>query len=203
MKIQLLYFPGCPNVDATRAALHDALASEKLDLPIEEVDVEDPEAPDWARGWGSPTILIDGKEIYDQESSGAPACRVYVGGAPTVEVIRSRIAGALSSGSKRIALPIIGAITAAIAASACCLVPAALAVVGLSGAGFASRFAHYRTYLLIASAITLALGFWVAYRREADDCGCGVLRRRPSRAASRSASKERAGLPSMGYCGVP
>jgi mercuric ion transport protein len=178
MKIQLLYFAGCPRVDATRAALRDALASEKLDLAIEEIDVEDPGAPEWARGWGSPTILIDGKEIYDQEASGAPACRFYVGGAPAVEVIRSRIIGARSSGSKPVALPMIGAVTAAIAASACCLVPAALAVVGVSGAGFAARFTPYRTYFMIASAIALAVGFWLAYRREADACGCEVPRRR-------------------------
>lgn len=178
MKIQLLYFPGCPRVDATRAALCDALASEKLDLPIEEIDVESPGAPEWARGWGSPTILIDGKEIYDQEASGAPACRFYVGGAPSIEVIRSRIVGARPSGNKQVALPMIGAVTAAIAASACCLVPAALTVVGLSGAGFASRFAPYRTYFMVASATALAVGFWLAYRREADACGCEVPRRR-------------------------
>jgi copper chaperone CopZ len=93
-------------------------------------------------------------------------------------VIRSRIVAARSSGTKRVALPMIGAVTAAIAASACCLIPAVLAVVGLSGAGFASRFAPYRTYFLIASAIALAVGFWVAYRRAADDCGCEVRRRR-------------------------
>ena len=53
--------------------------------------------------------------------------------------------------SRRVALPMIGAVTAAIAASACCLVPAALAVLGMSGAGFAARFAPYRTYFLIAT----------------------------------------------------
>lgn len=178
MKIQLLYFPGCPNVDAAREALREALISEKLDLAIEEIDVEDPQAPEWARGWGSPTILIDDKEIYGQESSGAPACRLYVSGAPSVKVIRSRINSARSLDGKRVALPMIGAVAASIAASACCLVPAALAGVGVSGFGFASRFAPYRTYFLIASAIALATGFWLAYRRGADDCGCEVPRRR-------------------------
>ncbi|HEY0477869.1 MAG TPA: mercuric transporter MerT family protein [Kofleriaceae bacterium] len=178
MKIQLLFFPDCPNVDATRIALRDALAAEKLVLPIEEIDVEDPRAPEWARGWGSPTILIDGKDVYDQASSGASACRLYAHGAPSVEVIRSRLAGAHSPNGNRIALPMIGAITAAIAASACCLVPAVLAVVGVSGAGFASRFAPYRAYFLIASAVALAAGFRFAYRRDTDDCGCEAPRRR-------------------------
>jgi len=93
-KVQLLFFPGCPNVDATRAALREALAAENLALPIEDIDMEDPLAPEWARGWGSPTILIDGEDLDNQAASGAPACRVYPNGAPSVEVIRARIVGA-------------------------------------------------------------------------------------------------------------
>jgi mercuric ion transport protein len=92
MKIQLLHFQGCPNVDAARAALHAALASEKLDAAIEEIDVEDEAAPEWARGWGSPTILIDGEDVAGEQPSSSCACRLYAGGAPSVEVIRTRIA---------------------------------------------------------------------------------------------------------------
>lgn len=84
---------------------------------------------------------------------------------------------------RRVALPIVGAVTAAIAASACCLVPAALALLGVSGVGFAARFAPYRTYFLIATGIALAVGFWFAYRRTEDDCGCDAPRPRSRRAA--------------------
>jgi glutaredoxin len=94
MKIHLLHFQGCPNVDAARAALRDALAAEKLDVAIEEVDVEDEAAPVWARGWGSPTILIDGQDVAGQQPSGSSCCRLYQDGAPSVEVIRARIAAA-------------------------------------------------------------------------------------------------------------
>jgi mercuric ion transport protein len=80
--------------------------------------------------------------------------------------------------SRRVALPMVGAVTAAIAASACCLVPAALAIVGASGIGFAARFAPYRTYFLIATGVALAAGFWFAYRLQKDDCGCAVPRSR-------------------------
>jgi copper chaperone CopZ len=72
----------------------------------------------------------------------------------------------------------IGAVTAAIAASACCLVPAVLAVFGISGVGFASRFAPYRPYLLIATGVALVAGFWFAYRPQTDACGCGVPKSR-------------------------
>ena len=129
MKIQLLHFEGCPNVDAARAALRDALAAEKLDIAVEEIDVQRADAPEWARGWGSPTILIDGKDVTGQEPSNAASCRLYAGGAPSVESIRARIAvpGTAAAPGRRIALPVVGALSAAIAASACCLLPAALA----------------------------------------------------------------------------
>ena len=92
MKIQLLYFPECPNVDAAREALRHALAAEQLGADVEEIDVEAPAAPEWARGWGSPTILIDGEDVAGQQPSGSSCCRLYADGAPSVELIRARIA---------------------------------------------------------------------------------------------------------------
>jgi mercuric ion transport protein len=94
MKIQLLHFHGCPHVEASRAALRDALVAENLDLQVEEIDVEDPAAPDWVSGWGSPTILIDGKDVAGQPPSSSSACRLYAGGAPSVAAIRERLATA-------------------------------------------------------------------------------------------------------------
>lgn len=180
MKIQLLHFEGCPNVDAARAALRDALAAEKLDASVDEIDIERPDAPAWARGWGSPTILIDGRDVTGQERSNASSCRLYPGGAPSVDSIRARIAAATgtSSGGGRIALPVVGALTAAIAASACCLLPAALALIGVSGAGFAAKFVPYRVHFLVATAVALSVGFWFAYRPQKDACGCAATKNR-------------------------
>jgi len=180
MRIQLLHFEGCPNVEAARTALRDALAAEKLEIPIEEIDVERADTPDWARGWGSPTILIDGKDVTGQERSGASSCRLYAGRAPEVSTIRERLVSTreVSPSAHRVALPMVGAVTAAIAASACCLVPVALALVGVSGAGFAAKFAPYRIHFLVATALALALGFWFAYRPQKDDCDCAAPRSR-------------------------
>lgn len=181
MKIQLLHFEGCPNVDSARAAVREALRAEKVDAPIEEVDVERPDAPAWARGWGSPTILIDGKDVLGQErSTSSPCCRLYVDGAPSVESIRSLIAATRgrAPNSGRVALPVVGALAASVAASACCLVPAVLAMAGASGAGFAAKLAPYRFYFLIATAVALGAGFWFAYRPPRDACGCATSRSR-------------------------
>lgn len=182
MKIQLLHFDGCPNVDAARAAIRDAIAAEQVDVTVEEVDVQDPAAPDWARGWGSPTILVNGVDVVGEEPSTSTSCRLYPGGAPSVTAIRDRLRGArpaVESPRRGVTLPVIGAVTAAIAASACCLVPAVLAAVGVSGAGFAAGLAPYRPFFLAATGAALAAGFWFAYRpQKKDACGCPAPRSR-------------------------
>lgn len=71
-----------------------------------------------------------------------------------------------------------GAIVAAIAASACCILPAILAIAGVSGIGLAAAIEPYRPILLVATALLLGVGFYVVYRRPrptsaaADACGC-------------------------------
>lgn len=181
MKLQLLYFEGCPNLGPARRALREALAAEQLEIPVEEIDVAATDAPTWARGWGSPTILIDGADLTGATRSSGSSCRLYQGGAPSVDEIRARLAAAhraSPSTSGRASLPMLGAITAALAASACCLVPAALGVVGLSGAGFGAALAPYRLYFLVATGLAIGVGFWLAYRKTEDACGCEVPRGR-------------------------
>jgi mercuric ion transport protein len=186
MKIQLLSFPECPNVDAARAAIHRALRDARLDLPIEEIDVSRDDAPAWAKRWGSPTVLVDGVDVAGELATDAETscCRLYKDGAPTVAQIRARLGEAsvlrpATAAPRRSRLPIVGGVVAALAASACCLVPAALAVIGVSGAGVASRLAPLRPYFLVVTAIALAAGFWLAYRPVRHDaCGCAVPRSR-------------------------
>ena len=48
----------------------------------------------------------------------------------------------------------------------------------MSGAGFAASFAPYRIHFLVATAVALAVGFWFAYRKQADACGCAAPRSR-------------------------
>lgn len=89
------------------------MAAERIDQVVEEIDVESPDAPDFARGWGSPTILIDGADVIGAVRSTGSACRLYAEGAPSVELIRARLAtvrrGVVWS-SGPAALPMLGAI---------------------------------------------------------------------------------------------
>ena len=95
MKVQLLTFPGCPNADAAREVLQRVLSSAGIRAPIEEVDTVAPDTPEPLKGWGSPTILIDGRDVAGQEAPGGATCRLYrdeegrLRGTPSVALLRS------------------------------------------------------------------------------------------------------------------
>lgn len=90
MKVQLLYFPDCPNRDAARHALRRSMSSLGMTVPFEELDVTGPSTPEELRAWGSPTILVDGLDVGSElRPVGAGSCRLYADrrGVPTDDQI--------------------------------------------------------------------------------------------------------------------
>lgn len=89
--VRLLYFQGCPNVEEARRNLAQAL--QRMGRPPEwtETDVQGDDCPPEWRGFPSPTVLVDGRDVATGESSrtGAAACRF--GGPPSVELIVERL----------------------------------------------------------------------------------------------------------------
>src|SRR2546422_2927059 len=91
--IELIYELGCPNLDAARAGLREALGDLGLPPQWTEWERSDPDSPWYARRYGSPTILIEGVDVagcHPEEE--AASCRVYqapggLSGAPPVEAI--------------------------------------------------------------------------------------------------------------------
>lgn len=65
-----------------------------------------------------------------------------------------------------------GAVVSAILSSACCWLPLLLIAFGASAAGVAGFFEAYRPYLLGATGLLLASGFYVVYFRK-EKCGPG------------------------------
>lgn len=97
-RIQLLVFDGCPLAAAARSSLQAAL--ELLGLrEFEEIDLLDPATPDELRGWGSPTILVDGEDLTGNAKGDAVSCRVYDDetGVPGPETIARQIRRVASS----------------------------------------------------------------------------------------------------------
>lgn len=96
MKVQFLSFPSCPNADAAREALRRALIESGLPPRFEEVDVSASGTRARLRAWGSPTILVDGRDVAGALPTG-PGCRLYDGapegmlGVPSDELIRAAL----------------------------------------------------------------------------------------------------------------
>ena len=86
LMIELVYFEGCPHVARARENLAEALGSVGAANEWKEWDLMDAETPDWAKQFGSPTILVDGKDVTG-EGPGASAMACRADGAPDVPVI--------------------------------------------------------------------------------------------------------------------
>lgn len=91
MRIDLLYFDGCPNWLVMHERVREAVALIEQDCDVRLVEVT---SPDMAleRGFhGSPSVLVNGTDVFAEP--GAPvglACRLYptpegLRGAPTLD----------------------------------------------------------------------------------------------------------------------
>jgi len=70
---------------------------------------------------------------------------------------------------------VVGAVAAAVAASACCLGPVLFATIGAGALGAASlRLEPYRPWFLALTATLLGVAFVTTYRRKPDACADGT-----------------------------
>lgn len=82
MRVELLYWDGCPSHPQALADLRAAMTDLGLDpeaIDVREIDTED--AADAERFCGSPTIRIDGADVQGAGGGGseptALTCRIY------------------------------------------------------------------------------------------------------------------------------
>lgn len=96
MKIELLGFPGCPNTPAMRKNLAAALESIGGGLTFQDVNQEMLLESDLRRGWPTPTVLVDGHDLFGRPAPSGPAmgCRVYEGGVPSAKEITEKLSAA-------------------------------------------------------------------------------------------------------------
>jgi hypothetical protein len=91
MKVELLYFEGCPNWTLTEQRLRTALDLVGLPAGIEHCQVDSPEEAKRHQFAGSPSIRIDGKDPFHSASATfGLTCRIYStpdgpAGAPTLD----------------------------------------------------------------------------------------------------------------------
>lgn len=91
-QIELVHFTGCPHAAQARENLRLALRTSGARDPWSEWDLAAPEAPERVRGYGSPTILVNGADVSGGGPEGGElSCRVS--GAPSVEAILNALGG--------------------------------------------------------------------------------------------------------------
>ena len=97
MEINLLYFDGCPSWQIALANLQTALKEERLDIPINLIEVKSDQDAAAVKFLGSPSFQIDGKDFWsDDLQIYSMNCRVYgtlegLKGWPTVDMFRQKL----------------------------------------------------------------------------------------------------------------
>jgi hypothetical protein len=98
MKVEILYFDGCPTYETATKMLRAVLAEEGLEAEVQLVAVNSDDEAGRLRFPGSPTIRVDGEDLFPVagREEWRLGCRVYVTpqglrGSPTAEMLRESL----------------------------------------------------------------------------------------------------------------
>jgi hypothetical protein len=99
MRVELLYFDGCPTYRTVEKTLRAVLARGGTEAVVELVAVNTDEEAQRLRFPGSPTIRVDSEELFPvpDRAGYALGCRMYatpkgLRGWPTAEMVRAALA---------------------------------------------------------------------------------------------------------------
>jgi hypothetical protein len=170
--IDFIYDRDCPNTDDARAALRAALRLAGLPERWREWDRAAAGTPDRLRRYGSPTILVNERDVAGVRPATAPSCRVYTDvagrarGVPPIDAIRRALTGAAGhsgGGGLLSALPAIGvALLPKLTCAACW--PAYAALLGAMGINFVDYTPWLFPALTLLLIVTVASLAWRARR---------------------------------------
>lgn len=162
--VVLIHDPECPNVEAARSNLRSAFEAVGQIPRWREFDRGSAETPAEWRAFGSPTILVNGRDVAESEPTAeGNSCRVYrspegrLVGIPTIDELATALKVASSPGwwsSSVAVLPAMVALVPNVVCPACW--PAYTALLSSLGVGFLPT----GRYLLPATllALTIPLG---------------------------------------------
>jgi hypothetical protein len=101
MKIEVLYFDGCPTYVIAEKILKEVLADEGIEAEVKLIAVNTDEEARKLRFPGSPTIRVDERDLFPalEREDWQLGCRVYatregLKGSPTAEMLREALAAA-------------------------------------------------------------------------------------------------------------
>ena len=191
MKVQVLYFAGCPNHESTTRLARDVARELGLGVSVEEVEVRSVEDAVRLRFLGSPSVHVNDVDIEPgarKSTAYAFACRTYGSvGVPPRELLVAALKEAASGAGTLPARPgvLVGvAGLSAVLASACCLGPLLLTVFGISALGASTAFEPLRPIFLGVTAVLLGGAFHLTYARTSA-CPAGSVCASPERKLAR------------------
>lgn len=159
--VELIYDSDCPNVPRARENLLRAFHQAGITPRWQEWDRSDTAAPARVLSFGSPTVLVEGRDVAGTAPSDAACCRIYRGawgenpGAPPVTLIAAALGGPSGARNPRRGFfPLIPAMGTALAPKLVCPAcwPAYAGLLSALGLGFI----NYGPFLLPLTIIFLA-----------------------------------------------
>jgi hypothetical protein len=171
MTVELIYDADCPNATRARSLLIKAFAQTGISARWQEWERSAPGSPGYAKQYGSPTLLVDGRDVAGTDVvSGSSACRIYsssegrLSGIPPLEAVCAALVKAAPADPLKrtrwqafaAAFPALG--LAFLPKLVCPLCFPAYAAI-LSALGI--EFIDYTPYLLPLTAIFLAVALGV------------------------------------------
>jgi hypothetical protein len=98
MKVELLYFDGCPAYPTAEKILREVLSDMGIEAEVDLVAVNSDEEARRLRFPGSPTLRMDGRDLFPtpEREDWWLGCRVYptpegLKGSPTAEMLRQAL----------------------------------------------------------------------------------------------------------------
>ena len=191
MRVEVLYFEGCPNLAPTVERVRAELLSHGLPKEIEEVEIHN-QAEAKAFGFlGSPSVRINGLDIEREArnlKSFGMSCRTYLegtvrSGSPSSDLIgralneqTTQAGGQTTKSSRSGSIALFSGGLAAILASTCCLGPLVLVTLGVSGAwiGNLTLLEPYRPFFIVIALVALFFA-WRSIYQPAHACKPGEV----------------------------
>ena len=201
MKVEVLYFAGCPNRAPTVERVREELQSFGLPKEVQETEIRGQAEAEALGFLGSPTVRVNGLDIEREArnlGNYGMSCRTYLegtvrSGLPSSDLIRRALTEQMVSSASASAKPdpagtpstqssrsgsfaLFTGGAAAILASTCCLGPLVLVSVGISGAwiGNLTRLEPYRPFFVLIAFGALFLS-WRSIYQPAPACRPGEV----------------------------
>ena len=97
MKIEVLYFDGCPSWENGLKNLEAAMQGEGLSASVEMINVKDDNDSARLKSLGSPHIRVEGHDLWSEERENySLSCGIYstpggIRGFPTIAMLREQL----------------------------------------------------------------------------------------------------------------